>query len=110
MLFLNCRTESTESQYGVFTLVDGHSVDRIPARVSRAHMSHEKGSHTGSLSLRERAFLEYCAEGLSDREIAVRLHISYREVSAIRGRAVTKLSARVATAHPFQIREVVLAG
>lgn len=73
-------------------------------------MSHEKGSHTGSLSLRERAFLEYCAEGLSDREIAVRLHISYREVSAIRGRAVTKLSARVATAHPFQIREVVLAG
>jgi DNA-binding NarL/FixJ family response regulator len=102
--------EATAPKYGVFTLLEGQSVDRLPARVSRARMSHEKGSHTGSLSLRERAFLEYCAEGLSDREIAVRLHISHREVSAIRGRAGTKLAARVAPAHPFQIREVVLAG
>jgi DNA-binding CsgD family transcriptional regulator len=72
-------------------------------------MSHEKSSPSGALNLRELAFLEYRAEGLSDREIAVRLQISPRETSAIRGRAATKLAARVATSHPFQIHEVVLA-
>jgi DNA-binding CsgD family transcriptional regulator len=71
-------------------------------------MSHEKGSHTGTLSLRERAFLEYCAEGLSDVEIAVRLQMSCQEVADTRVNAAAKLAGRVATAHPFRIREVVL--
>jgi DNA-binding CsgD family transcriptional regulator len=71
-------------------------------------MSHGKRSHTGILSLRERAFLEYCAEGLIDPEIAVRLQMSCQEIFAIRVNAAAKLAARVATAHPFQIREVVL--
>jgi DNA-binding CsgD family transcriptional regulator len=61
-----------------------------------------------TLSPRERAMLEFCAEGLSDREIAARLRMSRREISAIRGRAAAKLSGRIASAHPFQISEVVL--
>jgi DNA-binding CsgD family transcriptional regulator len=71
-------------------------------------MSHEKGSPPATLSPRERAFLEYCAQGLSNREIAVRLQISRRELSTIRADAAAKLAARVGTAHPFKICEVVL--
>lgn len=69
----------------------------------------DSGSSPGKLSLRERAVLEYFAEGLGDREISVRLRVSQREISAIRRHAATKLAARIASAHPFQIREVVIA-
>ena len=65
-------------------------------------------SSPDTLSPSERAMLEFCAEGLSDREIGARLRMSPREISAIRQHAATKLSSRIASAHPFQIREVVL--
>jgi FixJ family two-component response regulator len=72
-------------------------------------MPRQKDSPADALRPRERAFLEYRAEGLSDREIAARLQISHREISAIRGHTASTLASRVASAHPFQISEVVLA-
>ncbi len=61
-----------------------------------------------TLNLRERAFLAFCAEGLSDREISSRIRVSRREVSVIRSAAATKLAARISSASPFGIREVML--
>jgi DNA-binding CsgD family transcriptional regulator len=73
-------------------------------------MSFERVSEppSGALSLLERAILEYFADGLSDREIAVRLGLSRRGISVIRRHAAAKLAVRIASAHPFQISEVVL--
>jgi DNA-binding NarL/FixJ family response regulator len=75
-------------------------------------MSYERESDSsrGTLSRRERAILEYCAEGLRDNEIAVRLHVPVQEISNVRRHAAAKLAARIGSAHPFQIHEVVLAG
>jgi DNA-binding CsgD family transcriptional regulator len=75
-------------------------------------MSYERGSDPspGALSRRERAILEFCAEGLSDREIAGQLRVDVMEVSALRRQAAAKLAARIDSAHPFQIHEVVLSG
>jgi len=74
-------------------------------------MSYERepDESADALSLREQAVLEYCAEGIGDNEIAVRLQMSRREVAIIRDHAATKLMARIASAHPFRIREVMLA-
>jgi len=73
-------------------------------------MSFEQDSESssGTLSRLERAILEYFAEGPSDREIAVRLGLSRRGISVIRRHAAAKLAVRIASAHPFQISEVVL--
>jgi DNA-binding NarL/FixJ family response regulator len=65
-------------------------------------------SSSDTLGLSERAVLEYCAEGLSNHEIGIRLRMSPREIMAIRHHAAVKLSTRIASDHPFQIREVVL--
>jgi len=75
-------------------------------------MSYERGSDPspGALSRRERAILEFCAEGLSDREIASQLRMDVIEISTLRRQAAAKLAARIGSAHPFQIHEVVLAG
>jgi DNA-binding CsgD family transcriptional regulator len=70
----------------------------------------ESDSAPGALSGRERAILEYCAGGLCDQEIAIKLRLSVGEVWVLRRQAAEKLSARIASAHPFQIHEVVLAG
>jgi DNA-binding NarL/FixJ family response regulator len=74
-------------------------------------MSHVQDSDSPpeTLSSRELAVLEYCAEGLIDSEIAARLGMSQRKISAVRARAAAKLTARIGTAHPFRIHEVVLA-
>jgi len=95
----------------VFTPLGDTGVDRPLALISGALMSYERDldESPDALSLREQVVLEFCAEGLGDSEIAVRLQMSRREVSIIRGRAATKLVARIASAHPFHIREVVLA-
>jgi hypothetical protein len=61
------------------------------------------------LSLRDRAILEYCAEGLSNHAIAIQPRVDFREVSRLCGQAAAKLAARINSAHPFQIHEVVLA-
>jgi DNA-binding CsgD family transcriptional regulator len=61
-----------------------------------------------SLNRNERAILEYCAEGLDEVEIAARLHVEQRDISGLRNQIARKLEARTASAHPFQIREVVL--
>ncbi len=53
--------------------------------------------------------MELVADGLSDAEISIRFRRSLRTISMIRNRAATKLAARNASAHPFQIREVVFA-
>jgi DNA-binding NarL/FixJ family response regulator len=68
----------------------------------------DSDSLPGTLSLSERAMLEFCAAGLGDGEIAARLHVTSRAVSVIRSQATTKLAVRIASAHPFQIREVML--
>jgi DNA-binding CsgD family transcriptional regulator len=68
----------------------------------------DSDSSPGRLNLSERAIMEYYAQGLGDREIAVRFRVSRREISFIRRHAVTKLAARISSAHPFQIREVML--
>jgi DNA-binding CsgD family transcriptional regulator len=75
-------------------------------------MSYERGSDSasGTLNRREREILEYCAEGLSDQEIAIRFQVDVREISTTRRQAAAKLIARIGSAHPFQIHEVVLAG
>jgi DNA-binding CsgD family transcriptional regulator len=75
-------------------------------------MSYERDLDTspGTLSRRERAILEYCAEGLNDQEIAIQLRMDFREISSLRRQAAAKLAARISSAHPFQIHEVVLAG
>jgi DNA-binding NarL/FixJ family response regulator len=74
-------------------------------------MPSEQNSNSplGALSQSERAILEFCAEGLSDREIAFQLRASRRAISAIRSQAAAKLAVRIASSHPFHIREVVLA-
>ncbi len=74
-------------------------------------MSHERdtGCTPDTLGLRERAILELCADRVSEREIAVRLGLRQREVSAIRAQAARKISVRISSAHPFHISEVVLA-
>jgi DNA-binding CsgD family transcriptional regulator len=81
-------------------------------RVCGAGMSYERDpeSSPGTLSRRERAILEFCAGGLSDQEIAIRLGVERLEISTIRRQAAAKLAARIDSAHPFQIHEVVLAG
>jgi DNA-binding CsgD family transcriptional regulator len=61
-----------------------------------------------TLNLRERAILAFCAEGLSDREISSRIRVSRRDVSMIRSHAAAKLVARISSANPFAIREVML--
>jgi DNA-binding NarL/FixJ family response regulator len=71
-------------------------------------MPYERDLPLGSLNPSERAVLEYCAEGLSVSEIAVRLRALPQEVSAIRREAASKLTMRISSAHPFQIRELVL--
>jgi DNA-binding CsgD family transcriptional regulator len=73
-------------------------------------MSSERdpGLSPQTLSLRERAILAFCAEGFSDREISSRIRVSRRDVSAIRGHAAAKLAARISSANPFGIREVML--
>ena len=85
-------------------------VDRYIARVSGAHLSQEQDSNSSpdTLDQEERAILEYSAEGLGDSEIAVRLQLSRRVIAVIRDRVATKLAARISTAHPFRIGEVVL--
>jgi DNA-binding CsgD family transcriptional regulator len=65
-------------------------------------------SSSDKLNLRERAILEYFAEGLGDSEIALRFRVSRSEISVIRRRAAMKLAARIASEHPFHIREVVI--
>jgi DNA-binding CsgD family transcriptional regulator len=67
-------------------------------------------SSPGTLGRRELAILEYCAEGLSDQEIAIQLRASVQEILSLRRQAAAKLTARIGSAHPFQIHEVVLAG
>jgi DNA-binding NarL/FixJ family response regulator len=62
-----------------------------------------------TLSLRERTILEFYAEGLGEREVAIRLSVSRRTVSIIRSQIAKKLAVRISSAHPFQIGEVVLA-
>jgi DNA-binding NarL/FixJ family response regulator len=62
-----------------------------------------------ALNLREQAVLEFCAEGLGENEISIRLQMSRREVAIIRDHAATKLVARISSAHPFHIREVMFA-
>jgi DNA-binding NarL/FixJ family response regulator len=71
-------------------------------------MSYVRDSSLDTLSPFERAILEYCAEGLNDHEIANRLRANLGDVSVIRRQAATKLATRIASAHPFQIHEVVL--
>jgi DNA-binding CsgD family transcriptional regulator len=75
-------------------------------------MSYERGtdSSSGTLTRREREILEYCAGGLGDPEIAIRFHVDVQEISTLRRQAAAKLIARISSAHPFQIHEVVLAG
>jgi DNA-binding CsgD family transcriptional regulator len=75
-------------------------------------MSYERGtdSYSGTLNRREREILEYCAGGLSDPEIASRFQVDVLEITTLRRQAAAKLIARIASAHPFQIHEVVLAG
>jgi DNA-binding NarL/FixJ family response regulator len=65
-------------------------------------------SSSYSLNRNERAVLEYCAEGLNDVEIAARLCVEQGNISGLRNQVAKKLEARNASAHPFQIREVVL--
>jgi len=86
-------------------------VDRPLAGVSGARMSYAQNSDSSpdSLSPREQAILEFYAEGFGDSEIAARLGIGRRAISTLRAGAATKLAGRIASAHPFQIREVVLA-
>jgi DNA-binding CsgD family transcriptional regulator len=74
-------------------------------------MSYERilDSSPGTLSRRERAILEYCAEGLNDQEIAIRLQVEAREISSIRRQGAAKLAARIGSANPFRIHELVLA-
>jgi DNA-binding NarL/FixJ family response regulator len=82
------------------------------ARTSRLqHMLAERVSISFPYSLNrsERAILEYCAEGLDDVEIAARLCVERRDISVLRNQIARKLEARNASAHPFQIRDVVLA-
>jgi len=69
----------------------------------------DSDSPPNSLSLRERTILEFCAEGIGDAEIAARLRLSRSAVSAIRSHTAARLAKRIATAHPFQISEIVLA-
>lgn len=73
-------------------------------------MSPERDSVSSpqTLNLRERAILTFCAEGFSDREISSRFRVSRREVTVIRSHAATKLAARISSANPFGIREVML--
>jgi len=71
-------------------------------------MPYERDLSLGSLSTSERAVLEYCAEGLNESEIAIRLRARPQEISAIRKQAASKLSMRISSAHPFQIHELVL--
>lgn len=73
-------------------------------------MSYEQDAKPSldTLSAHERAVLEYYAEGLDGYEIAVRLRMSEQEISVVRFSAARKLALRMATAHPFQIHEVVL--
>lgn len=80
------------------------------AEVSGARMPHKRDldSSPDTLGPQERAILEYSAEGLGDSEIAVRLQLSRRVITVIRNRVATKLAARISTAHPFRIGEVVL--
>jgi len=75
-------------------------------------MSYDRRSQSSldTLSPVERAILEYSAEGLSDREIVIRSRVTRREIAAIRRHIAVKLAGRLASAHPFQISEVVLAG
>jgi len=81
------------------------------ARVSGARMpcAQNPDSSVDSLSPREQAILEFFAEGFSESEISARLGIGRREISTLRAGAATKLAVRIASAHPFQIHEVVLA-
>jgi DNA-binding NarL/FixJ family response regulator len=74
-------------------------------------MSYAQNSNSSpdTLSPREQAILEFYAEGFGDSEISARLGIGRREISTLRAGAAAKLSVRIASAHPFQIREVVLA-
>jgi DNA-binding NarL/FixJ family response regulator len=66
-------------------------------------------SRPNALSLQERTILELCADGFNDGEVAARLQLSRRAVSEIRRDTAAKLAVRIASAHPFHIREVVLA-
>jgi len=68
----------------------------------------DSNSSQDTLSPDERVILEFCAEGLSDCEMGTRLRMSPGEIAALRHHAATKLSARISSDHPFQIREVVL--
>lgn len=61
------------------------------------------------LSPPELALLELRAEGLSDREVAARLRVGQGAITDLRRGAAEKLAVRIASAHPFQIREVTLA-
>jgi DNA-binding NarL/FixJ family response regulator len=66
-------------------------------------------SRPDALSLQERTILELCAAGFNDCEVAARLHVSRLAVSEIRRDTAERLAVRIASAHPFHIREVVLA-
>jgi DNA-binding CsgD family transcriptional regulator len=91
---------------------EGWSIDCKRVRVSGAGMSYERGtnSSSGTLNRREREILEHCAGGLNDEQIAIRFQVGVQEISTLRRQAAAKLVARIASAHPFQIHEVVLAG
>jgi hypothetical protein len=60
-----------------------------------------------TLSPLELALLGYCAEGFGELEVATRLGVRREEVSVIRNATAEKIAARIASAHPFQIRELV---
>jgi DNA-binding CsgD family transcriptional regulator len=95
----------------VFTPLGVAAVDTSRTRVSVARMLLERDSDSSprKLNLRERAKLEYFAEGLSGHEISIRLRVSQREILVIRRNGAMKLAARIASANPFHIREFVIA-
>ena len=90
--------------HGVYTSSGAVGIDSSLKQVSGRRMS-----RPNALSLQARTILELCAYGLSDCEVAARLQLSRRVVSEIRRDTAAKLAVRIDSAHPFHIREVMVA-
>jgi DNA-binding NarL/FixJ family response regulator len=82
--YLSKRAGAAELRQAVITIHGGGAVIP-PDLAARAFRSYSEGAHAGNgdgrlLSERERAVLRLVAEGLTDREIGEKLHISPRTV------------------------------
>lgn len=79
-------------------LIEGPTFPLVPQKVKPAHTAGHEAQMFAALSPRERELLRLIGEGLSDREIAGRLHLSVRTVEghAARVRAKTSLRTRAA--------------